>query len=150
VNVELKRYDDAARAFSHAIEQAPTRANYWDSLAAVYSSRNRLSLAAKALEDEQHAIAGSSAFVDRYNLGNGFCNMQEFALAAAAYRRAIQLQPDDGRARNNLGTIEGAGGNTQAALNDYQRASAPGDELGAVNCAQLQTAWQDQLGQARI
>lgn len=33
VNVELKRYDEAVKAFSHAVEQAPAKANYWNSLA---------------------------------------------------------------------------------------------------------------------
>jgi tetratricopeptide (TPR) repeat protein len=140
VNVELKRYDEAAKAFTYAVERAPRKANYWNSLAAMYSYQNRLSLAVKTLEDEQHAIAGSSVFVDWYNLGNGLCTMQEFPLAAAAYRRAIQLKPDYGPVWNNLGTIEGVAGNTQAARNDYQRASALGDEAGATNYARLRQA----------
>lgn len=140
VNVELKRYDEAAKAFTRAVEQAPAKASYWNSLAAVYSYQNRLSLTVKTLQGEQRAIAGSSAFVDWYNLANGFCTMQEFTLAAAAYRRTIQLNPGYGPAWNNLGTIEGVAGNTQAALNDYQRASALGDEAGATNYSRLQQA----------
>jgi tetratricopeptide (TPR) repeat protein len=140
VNVQLLRYDEAAKSFARAVQQAPTQANYWNSLAAAYSYQNRFSLAVKTLEDEQHAIAGSSAFADWYNLANGFCSMQEFASAAAGYRRALQLKPDYAPAWNNLGTIEGVAGNTQAALDDYQRASALGDELGATNYARLQRA----------
>jgi tetratricopeptide (TPR) repeat protein len=140
VHVELKQYDKAIEAFTHAVEQAPTRANYWNSLAAAYSYQNRLSQAVKTLEEEQRAIAGSDSFVDWYNLGNGFCTLEEFKNAAAAYRRALQLKPDYGPAWNNLGTIEGVAGNTQAALNDYQRASALGDQSGAVNYRRLQQA----------
>ena len=103
-----------ARAFTHAVEQAPEKASYWNSLAAVYSYQNRLSLTVKTLEGEQHAIAGSSSFVDWYNLANGLCTMQEFSLAASAYRRTIQLNRGYAPAWNNLGTIEGVAGNTQA------------------------------------
>lgn len=136
----IRMMPTVSRSSTSGVEQAPAKTNYWNSLAATYSYQNRLSLAVKTLEDEQHAIAGSSVFVDWFNLGNGFCTMQEFPLAAGAYWRAIQLKPDYGSVWNNLGTIEGVAGNTQAALNDYQRASARGDEAGATNYARLQQA----------
>lgn len=139
-NVALQRYDEAIKAFTHAVQQAPTRANYWNSLAAAYSFQNRFSMAVKTLEDEQRAIAGSTQVVDWYNLGNGFCTMEEFTLAAAAYRRALQLNPGYAAVWNNLGTIEGVAGNNEAALNDYQRAAALGDQAGANNYARLQQA----------
>ena len=140
INVALKRFDEAAKAFAHAVEQAPAKATYWNNLAAAYSYQNRLSIVVKTLEDEQRAIAGSSVFVDWYNLGNGFCTTQEFTSAATAYRRAIQLKPDYGPAWNNLGTIEAIAGNNQAALKDYHQASTLGDGLGAANYARLQQA----------
>lgn len=140
VNVALKRYDEAANAFSRAVKQAPARANYWNNLAATYSYQNRLSIVVTTLEGEQRAIAGSTVFVDWYNLGNGFCTTQEFKSAAAAYRRALQLKPDYGPAWNNLGTIEAIAGNTQAALKIYRQAATLGDALGAANLARLQQA----------
>ncbi len=140
VNTELMRYDEAITAFTHAVEQAPATASYWNSLAATYSYQNRLSRAVETLEDERRAIEGSKAFVEWYNLGNAFCTMQEFKSAANAYQRAIRLKPDFGPAWNNLGTIEGVAGNTQAALNDYQRASELGEASGATNYARLQQA----------
>jgi tetratricopeptide (TPR) repeat protein len=140
INVQLKHYDEAATAFTRAVQQAPAKANYWNSLAAAYSYQNRFLLAVKALEDEQRAIAGSTEFVEWYNLANGLCSMEEFAAAAAAYRRALQLKPDYAPAWNNLGSIESVAGNTRAALDDYQRASALGDGSGANNYARLQQA----------
>jgi len=140
IHIALQRYDEAAKAFARAVDQAPRSANYWNNLAAAYSYQNRLSIVVKTLADEQRAIAGSSAFVDWYNLGNGFCTTQEFSAAAAAYQRAVQLQPDYGPAWNNLGTIEAMAGNTRAALRDYRQAATLGDGLGAANYARLEQA----------
>lgn len=139
-DLELKDYTGAATAFERATQQAPSKANYWNNLAAAYSYAGRFSLAVKTLEDEQRAIASTATFVDWYNLGNGFCSMEEFQSAAKAYRQAIKLNPGYGPAWNNLGSLEGVLGNTQAALNDFQRASALGDQLGADNYAKLQRA----------
>jgi tetratricopeptide (TPR) repeat protein len=143
VNVQLQRYDDAVKAFARAVEQAPTRPNYWNSLAAAYSYANRFALAVKTLEDEQRAIGKTATYADWYNLANGFCTMKEFEPAVNAYRQAIALNPDYGPAWNNLGALEGNLGNTAAALTDYQRASALGDQLGANNYARLQQAIAD-------
>jgi tetratricopeptide (TPR) repeat protein len=140
VNVQLQRYDDAVKAFSRAVNQAPTRLNYRNSLAAAYSYAGRFSLAVKTLEDEQRTMGPSATFADWYNLGNGFCTMKEFESAVKAYRMAIGMNPRYGPAWNNLGALEGELGNTAAALNDYQRASALGDQLGAGNYAKLQQA----------
>ena len=92
----------------------------------------------KTLEDEQRVIGPSATFADWYNLASGFCTMKEFESAAKAYRTAIRLNPSFGLVWNNLGALEGVLGNTAAALDDYQRASALGDQLGAANYARLQ------------
>jgi tetratricopeptide (TPR) repeat protein len=75
-----------------------------------------------------------------YNLANGFSVADEPKAAAAAYRKALQLKPDYAPAWNNLGSLELSSGDTQAALNDFQRASALGDALGASNHSRLQQA----------
>ena len=140
VEVQLQHYDDAAKAFTRAVQQAPTRPNYWNNLAAAYSYANRISLAVQALENEQRATASIATFADWYNLGNGFLTMQEFRPAANAYRQAIRLNPQYGPAWNNVGALEGVLGNTAAALEDYRRAAALGDDLGTSNYARLQAA----------
>jgi tetratricopeptide (TPR) repeat protein len=139
-NVQLKRYDAAIAAFMQAVQQAPERANYWNSLAAVYSYENRPGLTVKALEGEQRALEHSSSYVEWYNLANGFSVADEPRAAAAAYRKALQLNPNHAPAWNNLGSLELSSGNTQAALNDFRRAGALGDALGASNYARLQQA----------
>lgn len=75
-----------------------------------------------------------------HNLGNGLCVLQEPEQAATAYRQALRLDPGYAAAWNNLGALEGDRGNMAAALNDYQRASALGDPLGAGNYAKLRRA----------
>ena len=104
-NLQLKQYDAALTAFTHAVEQAPERANYWNSLAAVYSYENRPGLTLKALEGQQRALAHSSSYMEWYNLANGFNVADEPKAAAAAYRKALQLKPDYAPAWNNLGSL---------------------------------------------
>ena len=140
VFADLQRNDEAAQAFVHAVEQAPTQASYWNNLAAAYSYANRISKAVDALESEQRAAASVMTFADWYNLGNGFLVMQEFKSAAGAYRQALKMNPGFAAAWNNVGTLEGMLGNTTAALDDYRRASSLGDQAGANNFARLQNA----------
>jgi tetratricopeptide (TPR) repeat protein len=140
VSVELKHYDNAVKAFTRATEQAPARSNYWNSLAAAYSYQNRLSMAVQALEGEERALTANSTAAEWFNLGNGFLTMQEFQRAAGAYRRALALNPADGDTWNNLGALEGALGDTNAALADYQRAARLGNQAGANNYARVQQA----------
>ncbi len=140
VYVELKRPDDAAKAFSNAAQQAPGNPHYWGNLAAALSFQNKLSATLDALENQQRALASSSSFAEWYNLGNGFFAMGDYENATAAYRRAIQVNPGYPAVWNNLGALEASSGNTQAALNDYQRAASLGDQAGRANYQRLQDA----------
>jgi protein O-GlcNAc transferase len=140
VNIELKHYDEAVTAFTHAAEQAPAKPNYRNNLAAAYSYAGLFSKALTALEDQQRAMSATATDVDWFNLGNGFCSLKEFDAAANAYRQALRLNPRYGAAWTNLGTLEGLAGNNQAALTDYQRGASLGDQLGASNYARLQQA----------
>jgi tetratricopeptide (TPR) repeat protein len=140
VYVELKRSGDSAKAFSNAAQQAPENPHYWGNLAAALSFQNKLSATLDALENQRRALGSSTSFVEWYNLGNGFFVMGDYENATAAYRRAIQLNPNYADVWNNIGALEGSSGNTQAALNDYQRAAALGDPVGRNNYQRLQNA----------
>lgn len=140
VYVELKRPDDSAKAFSNAAHQAPDNPRYWGNLAAALSFQNKLSATLDALENQRRALGSSTSFIEWYNLGNGFFAMGDEENAKAAYRRAIQLNPQYADVWNNLGALEAGSGNTQAALNDYQRAAALGDPVGRNNYQRLQNA----------
>jgi tetratricopeptide (TPR) repeat protein len=140
VYVELKRPGDSAKAFSKAAQQAPENPHYWGNLAAALSFQNKLSATLDALENQRRALGSSTSFVEWYNLGNGFIAMGDDENATKAYRRAIQLNPNYADVWNNLGALEASSGNTQAALNDYQRAAALGDPVGRNNYQRLQNA----------
>ena len=140
VYFELNRPADSAKAFSNAAQQAPKNPRYWGNLAAALSFQNKLSATLDALENQRRALGSSTSFVEWYNLGNGFFAMGDDENAKAAYRRAIQLNPNYADVWNNLGALEGGSGNTQAALNDYQRAAALGDPVGRANYQRLQNA----------
>ncbi|MEO8308503.1 MAG: tetratricopeptide repeat protein [Pseudomonadota bacterium] len=140
VYVELNRPGDSAKAFSNAAQQAPDNPRYWGNLAAALSYQNKLSATLDALENQRRALGSSTSFVEWYNLGNGFFAMGDEKNAAAAYRRAIQLNPNYAAVWNNLGALEGSAGNTQAALSDYQRAAALGDQAGRDNYQRLKNA----------
>jgi tetratricopeptide (TPR) repeat protein len=140
VYVELKRPGDSAKAFSNAAQQAPGNPHYWGNLAAALSFQSKLSATLDALENQRRALGSSTSFVEWYNLGNGFFAMGDDENAATAYRRAIQLNPNYADVWNNLGALEASSGNTQAALNDYQRAAALGDAVGRNNYQRLQNA----------
>jgi tetratricopeptide (TPR) repeat protein len=140
VYVELKRFDDSAKAFANAAQQAPENSRYWGNLAAALSFQNKLSATLDALEHQRHALGSSTSFIEWYNLGNGFFAVGDDDNAKSAYQRAIQLNPNYADVWNNLGALEAGSGNTQAALNDYQRAAALGDPLGRNNYQRLQNA----------
>jgi tetratricopeptide (TPR) repeat protein len=140
VYVELKRNDEAAKAFSNAARQAPGVPRYWGNLAAALSFQNKLGATLDALENQRRALGSSTSFIEWYNLGNGFFAMGDEKNATAAYKRAIQLNANYADAWNNLGALEAGAGNTQAALDDYQRAAALGDPTGRDNHQRLKNA----------
>jgi tetratricopeptide (TPR) repeat protein len=140
IYVELKRPVESEKAFSNAAQQAPDNPHYWGNLAAALSFQNKLGPTLDALEKQRRALGSSTSFVEWYNLGNGFFAMGDEENAKTAYRRAIQLNPNYADAWNNLGALEAGLGNTQAALNDYQRAATLGDPVGRTNYQRLQNA----------
>ena len=140
VYVELKRYDESATAFSNAARQAPENPRYWGNLAAALSFQNKLGPTLDALQKQRQALGSSTSFIEWYNLGNGFFAMSDEENAKAAYRRALELNPNYADVWNNLGALEAGAGNTQAALNDYQRAATLGDAVGRTNYQRLQAA----------
>jgi tetratricopeptide (TPR) repeat protein len=140
-DVQLQRYPPALDAVSKAVQQAPDRFNYWNGMAVVYSALNRWDDVVRTLEQEQKLMESAKANeYDWFNLGNGFKNSQRYKQAAAAYQRALRINPSMGLAWNNLGVVEQAIGNYRDALDDYKRAASAGDPLGSGNYTRLQQA----------
>lgn len=139
-DMDLKRYDDAASAFHHAVQLKPAKSNYWNNLASAYSWAGKRAEAEQSLEEQERAAGASASDVDWYNMGNGYANLGRADRAVAAYQRALRMNPRNGLAWNNLGVAEQKLGNYQAALAAYQKAAALGDPLGRNNTANLQAA----------
>ena len=140
---EIGRYDEAIDALTRATQQAPSKANYWHNLAGTYAGTRKYSLALNALNGMERACRSD---VEWYFLANDFqalgtaSDPQLYSRAIGAYRRALQLNPRFAAAWNNMGATEQLRGNVQAALTDYQRASALGDPAGANNYNNLKSA----------
>jgi tetratricopeptide (TPR) repeat protein len=138
--VNLKNYAEATKVLKRATEKAPTRANYWNDLAAVYSYQNQRNLALEALDNSQKFAGPGANYTDWYNMGNGFYKLQDYPKALFAFQQAVRLNPRYGNAWNNLGTTQQWLGNASEALRAYKQAGAMGDPLGSKNYTQLNNA----------
>jgi len=137
--LDLRRNSDAARAFQHAVNEAPQQSNYWNNLASAYSWAGRPDLATQTLERQRTAAARSATYVDWYNMGNGFANLGHRQEAIDAYTQALRMNQRFGPAWNNLGVAQQQLGDYSSALNSYRRAAAFGDSLVNTNAAALQS-----------
>ena len=138
LNFQLKKYDDA-KAFSHVVEQAPTRANHRDSLAAAYSFAGRSSMAVKTLEDEQSAAARRATFKDWNNLGTSEGVLGKTQAALNDYRRSATLDEQTGA--NNATRLHQQIAAAQGQLCDdsvkaYWRGQARQAEIRASDASQ--------------
>jgi tetratricopeptide (TPR) repeat protein len=140
-DMQLKRYPEAQRAVSTAVEQAPDRLNYRNGLAAVYSYLNRWDDVVRTLDDEEKVMERvRTGANDWYNLGLAFFNSKQLKQAEGAYNRTVKLNPGLAVAWTNLGATEQLLGNSQAALAGYQRGASLGDHISVEDYAQLHQA----------
>jgi hypothetical protein len=74
-----------------------------------------------------------TSFIAWLGLGNSKYNLHELDAAAAAFRQATQLQPDNGIAYNNLASVLGDQGKLDEALKAAQRAVDLGGPFEATS-----------------
>ena len=150
---KLKQYPKAVDAYTYAVELKPQNGNFWNNLATAYSEQGDYAKTLETLE-RQAKVAGPHQSAELwYNLGNGLTAVAAstwlhsdagkpkdhiLRKAVYAYNQSVRLNPRYGTAWNNLGVAEEALGETQQALNCYQRAGALGDQHGAQNYRKLQ------------
>jgi len=161
----MKRYPDAIDAYQHAVNINPRQGNFWNNLAAAYSEENNHRAALQALEKQAQVAGPYQNDALWYDLGNGLSTIaastrvgassgkpsdQVLREAINAYNQCLRLNPRYANAYNNRGVAEQALGDSQAALNDYQRAASLGNSYGRKNYEDLQNAIAEAKRQASL
>ena len=97
-----KRYADSAAAYRKAIENKPDEPAYIFNLSLVLGDAGKIEDAAKAAEEAAalNRASGSQAF---FNLGASYIEKAKTAEAIQAFKRAIELDPNNAKAHYQLG-----------------------------------------------
>jgi len=118
VLVRLNRNDDAAKAFVDLTRDHPQKPEPYNNLAVIYAQQGEYDKARDALE---RALATHPSYAMAHeNLGNIYA-----ALSAAAYNRALSLEPDNAPVRAKLSLINQLEGLAEGTLTAAQPAPAP-------------------------
>ncbi len=97
-----KKYDEAIRLISRAIQISPDNPHYYTNLGTAFKLRNKFD---EAIMSYQKAVEIKPDFPDAwYNMGNALKAKKRMDEAFACYHRVIQLKPDFADAYNNMGT----------------------------------------------
>ncbi len=99
------RKAEAVELYRAAVELAPHDAGLWWQLATLLRSENRYDEALVAIREAIRVgpKLGPRAAVLHNQLGRIHDHLRQYAAAAAAYRRAVELNPSDATIRENLG-----------------------------------------------
>jgi len=151
----IRQYPNAVDAYQHAVNINPRQGSFWNNLAAAYSEENNYAAALQTLEGQAQKAGPYQNDAAWYNLGNGLSTLaastrvgagsgkssdQLLREAINAYNQCLRLNPRYANAYNNRAVAEQALGDSQAALNDYQRAASFGDDYARQNYSTLQSA----------
>jgi small glutamine-rich tetratricopeptide repeat-containing protein alpha len=99
-----KKFDQAIDSYTQAIALDGTNAVYYSNRAAAYSSKgDHLS----AVGDAENAIKADSSFVRAYHrLGHAQYCLGDFAAAASAFRRGLDIDPSSANLKSGLQNAE--------------------------------------------
>ncbi|MFH1241539.1 MAG: tetratricopeptide repeat-containing serine protease family protein [Pseudomonadota bacterium] len=110
----LKRYDDAIKAYRQALRIAPEIADAWHTLGITYRQLDRYD---EVIEAFHQALRIDPKHVDAwYNLGVAYRNIKRYDEAINAFRQALRIYPENAKAWSNLGFVYALSGNRTAAL----------------------------------
>jgi predicted O-linked N-acetylglucosamine transferase (SPINDLY family) len=116
----LGRLDEAIPYWQRALEQAPDHALWHCGLADTWHAQGRL---AQAIMEYQSALAHDANLVRAWwGLGCACLTAKEYAAAAETFRRVVALEPNNGPAHHNLGSALFDLGQTDPALDAYEKA----------------------------
>ena len=138
---EVGQWRESVVALERATQLAPERTTYWDFLCASYMHTHQFQLAAQAVDNLSRYAKTSR---DWFQAGAGYSAVgpyyeptQMYQKSKSAFQRVVQMDPQNGAAWTNLGTMEQALGNTNAAFADYRKGAQLGNKQGAINDANL-------------
>ena len=138
--IELKRYPDGIAAIRRAIQLNPNQYAFWNNLAAAYSDEADWKDALATLDQEQPLASRLNNAEVWYVLGNGYLRLENAPKSVPAFQHCVRLQPRFAPCWTNLGVMLEWGGNNQAALQAYARASPLGDSLASQDAGRLKQA----------
>jgi len=124
VLVRLNRNDDAAKAFSELTRDYPQLPEPYNNLAVIYAQQGEYDKAREALEA---ALATHPSYpVAHENLGDIYA-----ALSAAAYNRALTLDPNSSSVRAKLNLVNQLDGLADSGATVAARAAPAAEATGA-------------------
>jgi tetratricopeptide (TPR) repeat protein len=145
---QVDRLDLAAELLASAITLAPQVAVYHRDRGEICRRLGRRDEAVR--EGREAARLAPDDPECHYNLGLALVDREDFAAAAASYRRAIALDPRHGRAFNNLGSALERLGDRAAAADAYRAAVAINDRhMEAQNNLGSALSWMGDIEGAR-
>lgn len=122
--LKLKRYDEAYRDMSHAIELRQDDPDFlWE--------RGNLLLEVKrfneALADFSRAVSLDNRHVPSLNsMGQAYLASGQYVMAIQAFGKALEIEPQDGSILANLGIAHEYNGEPSASIQYFQRAARLG------------------------
>jgi tetratricopeptide (TPR) repeat protein len=134
---EQKHYAAAIPLERKLTQLEPTWPAAWQHLSASLSYVGDDKGSIQALYDGIAHTGAHANSADWYNFANGLSRMNQTRQAIPVYQRALQLNPRNARAWNNLGTTYYELGMFSEAMQSYQRAVALGDPIARKNLTML-------------
>lgn len=110
--LKMKRYDDAIKHYSDAIDLDSENAVYYSNRCAAYMKKGTKSDFQKALEDAESAIRNKRTWAKAYaRKGNALFGLKKFDEAIAAYKEALEYEPDNTTYKTVITEVEAAKNN---------------------------------------
>jgi tetratricopeptide (TPR) repeat protein len=130
-NMQLSRFDSAAKAFARAAQIDASHAAAWSNLGIALKELGRIDDSIKALE---RATRANPAFAPaHYNLGNAYRESGKFEEAIDSFRKAIAVRPDNALFHLNLGLSYSNFGDLERAAEAYSDAIRIDPSLAAAH-----------------